>query len=293
MSLLKDEIELNVQEAELYAKKKVSQFPPILIWLVVIVLLAIIPAYYISRATAEKIWLARYEQGAITAKPSFTNPQAPTTTAVTLVNSGSGGFAAVTQISNQNLDLSVDNVPYSFIFYNAQKQQIYQYQGTLFLLPDQTKYITAPTFTPTEPIAYVNFQLPQPQNIPWQKRIDIPTVNLSTSLPQTFEQTSPLAFVAQGDFYNGSPYTLNKLRLTFVLFNQNQNIIGVSQRDESTVAPFERRAYKQLWPNMTAGNLSSVDVTADTDTLDPGDLSIPAVNTDSASDLSRPAPAKQ
>ena len=288
MSLLKDKIELDVQEAELFTQKELRQFSPILVWLVVITLLAIIPAYYISRSTSEKIWLSRYEQGAITAKPSFTNPQFPTTTPVTLVNSGSGGFAAVVKISNQNLDLSIDNVPYSFIFYNSQKQQIYQYQNTLFLLPDQTKYITAPTFTPTEPIAYVNFQLPQPQTLLWQKRINIPTVIFSASQPQTFEQTSPLAFVAQGDVLNSSPYTLSKVRLTFVLLDQNQNIIGVSQRDESTVAPFERRAYKQLWPNMTVGNLSTVDVTADTDTLDPNNISAPAISSSTASDLSRP-----
>jgi hypothetical protein len=287
MSLLKEKIELNVQEAELFAQKNLGSFPPVLRWLLVFMVLAIIPAYYISRSVSQKIWLARYEQGAIAGKPSFTNPQAPKISNVTLTVSGSNSLAAVVQISNQNLDLSIDNVPYTFTFYNSQKQQIYQYQNTLFLLPNQTKYVTAPTFTPTETIAYANFQLPQ--TLPWQKRLAIPTVNLSTSLPQTFEQTSPLAFVAQGDFVNNSPYTLSKVHLTFVLFDQSGNIIGASQRDEFTVAPFERRAYKQLWPNMIAPNLSRIDLTADTDTLDPDNLSAPAINSNSSSNLSRPA----
>ncbi len=291
MSLLKDKIELDVQEAELYTQKKLSQFPPVLIWLIVLALLAVIPAYYISRSLSQKIWLARYEQGAIVAKPSFTNPQAPQISPVTLTNSGSGGIAAVVQISNQNLDLSIDNVPYSFTFYNAQKQQIYQYQNTLFLLPNQAKYVTAPKFTPSQPIAYSNFGLPQ--TLPWQKRLAIPTVNFSTSQPQTFEQTSPIAFVAQGDFVNNSPYTLGTVHLTFVLFDQSNNIIGISQRDEFTVAPFERRAYKQLWPNMVAPNLNRIDVTADTNTLDPNNLSAPGINSNSSSDLSRPATRQQ
>jgi hypothetical protein len=286
MSLFKEKLELDIQEAEAYAEKNLNQFPRPLVWLIILVLLAVIPAYYISRSVSQKIWLARYEQGAVVAKPSFTNPKAPKVSDVTLATSGPGNFAAVVQVSNQNLDLSVNNVPYVFTFYNAQKQQIYQYQATLFLLPNQTKYVTAPTFTPSGQIAFADFELPQ--TIAWQKRLNIPAVNFSTSLPQTFEQYSPLAFVAQGDFVNSSPYTLSKVRLTFVLFDQNQNIIGVSQRDESTVAPFERRAYKQLWPNMTAGNLSRVDVTADTNTLDPNNLSAPAVNSDTSSDLSRP-----
>jgi hypothetical protein len=189
------------------------------------------------------------------------------------------------------LDLSFDNVTYTFTFFNSQKQQIYQYQNTLFLLPDQTKYVTVPTFTPTEPVAYVNFTLPP--SLPWQKRINVPTVNLVTSIPQTFEQASPLAFVAQGDFLNNSPYTLSKVRLTFVLFDKNQNIIGISQRDEETIMPFEQRAYKQLWPNMIAPNLGNITVTADTDTLDPDNLSAPAVNSSAASDLSRPTAPQQ
>jgi len=287
MALFKEKLELDIQEAEALAERGLSSYPPALRWFLILAVLAIIPAYYVSRGASQKIWLARYEQGAVSAKPSFVNPQAPTATPVTLTNSGSGGVAAVAKVTNENLDLSADNIAYSFIFYNSQKQQIYQYQDNFFLLPNQSKYLTAPTFTPTEPVAYVSLQLPQ--TIPWQKRLTIPTVNLSTSLPQTFEQVSSLAFVAQGDFVNNSPYTLAKVRLTFVLYDQNQKIIGVSQRDEQTVAPFERRAYKQLWPNMIAPNLSRVDVTADTDTLDPNNLSAPAVSPSSSSDLSRPS----
>jgi hypothetical protein len=182
----------------------------------------------------------------------------------------------------------LENVPYNFTFYNAQKQQIYQYQGNLFLLPNQTKYVTAPTFTPTEQITYSDFQIPAEKDLPWQKRLNTPIVNLETSIPQNFEQISPLAFVAQGDFVNNSPYTLAKVRLTFVLYDQNQKIIGISQRDEQTVAPFERRAYKQLWPNMTAPNLNHITVTADTDTLNSNNLSVPSIGSGSSSDLSHP-----
>ncbi len=291
MSLFKDKVELEIQEAELFAQKNLTQFPPALIWVVVIAFLAIIPAYYISKSMSQKTWLARYQQGAIMAKPSFTNPQAPKISLVTLTTSGPEDFGAVVQISNQNLDLSLDNVPFSFTFYNAQKQQIYQYQDKLFLLPNQTKYITAPTFSPSGQISYADFNLPQ--TLPWQKRLSIPTVSFSTSLPQTFEQTSPLAFVAQGDFLNNSPYTISKVRLTLVLFDQDNKIIGVSQRDEFTVAPFERRAYKQLWPNLVAPSLNRVDVTADTDTLDSTDLSAPTIQTNSSSDLSHPSAGKQ
>lgn len=287
MSLLTDKIEIDVQEAELYTKQALGQFPKLVVWLLAIGIIAIIPAYFTAKNISLKIWTTRYGQGAILAKPSFTNPKAPKISAVTVTIMGGGSFSAIAQISNQNLDLSADNVPYSFVFLDDKKREIYRYSDTLFLLPNQTKYITAPKFTLNGKITYANFELPEA--LPWQKRLAIPAVTFSTSLPQTFDQSSPPAFVVQGDFVNHSPYILKKVRLTFVLFDGSGNIIGTSQRDESTVTPFERRAYKQLWPNMAAGNLSRVDVTPDTDTLDPQNLSAPAVNSNSSSDLSHPA----
>ena len=94
--------------------------------------------------------------------------------------------------------------------------------------------------------------------------------------------------MVQGDFLNNSPYTLGKVRLTFVLYNNSGQVVGSSQRDEFTVAPFERRAYKQLWPNAQVPGLARVEVTADTDTLDPNNLSIAATPPSPASDLGRP-----
>ncbi len=286
MSLLKDKIEIGIEEVELEAQTTLGRFPPFFRWVFIFLILAIIPAYYIAKDVSCRIWLSRYGQGAITAKPSFTNPQAPQISPVSVTTLGSGQYAAIAQISNPNLDLSLDKVPYEFDFYNAQKQQIYSYDGAFFLLPNQTKYLTVPTFSLPAQITYANAALPQ--TLPWQKRLRIPQVALNTSLPSTSTQFSPEAFVVQGNFVNNSPYSLGQVRLTFVLFDTGGKIIGVSQRDEFTVAPFETRAYKQLWPNMTVNNLGQVQVTADTDTLDPNNISIPTVAPGPASDLSHP-----
>lgn len=287
MSLLTDRVEVGIQEAELEAQKALAQFPPILRLVVILVILAIIPSYYIAKNISQKIWLKKYQANLLVAKPSFTNALAPTTTPVSVTSLGPNQYAAITKVTNQNLDLAVDQAPYQFAFFNAQKQQIYSYSGKLYLLPNQSKYITVPTFTTTEQVAFTNFQFTG--DLAWQKRLSIPTVQLTTSLPITSEQLSPLAFAVSGDFFNNSPYSLAKVRLTFVLFDQSNTIIGVSQRNESTVAPFERRTYVQLWPNLAAPNLSRVEVTADTDTLDPTNLSVSASPSGSAGDLSHPA----
>jgi hypothetical protein len=285
MSLFKDKIELQIQEAELATQKSLERFPPLLKWLLVGCLVAIIPGYYAAKAISRHIWQNKYQKTQLTAKPSFTNPKAPVVSNITVTTLKQGSYAAVITISNPNFDLSLDQVPYQVIFYNAQKQQIYSYSDQLYLLPNQTKYLTVPTFTANNPVAYTNLQLPQ--TLPWQKRLQIPTVDLITSPANSSQESSPPAFVVTGDFTNNSPYTLGTVRLTFVLYDSSNNIIGVSQRDEFTVAPFERRSYTQLWPNSYVTDLGKIDVEAYTDTLNQNNLSVPAEASSSASSLSR------
>ena len=285
MSLFKDKIELEVEEMELAAQKSLNNFPPLQKWLLIVFLILIIPGYYTAKAISYHIAYNKYQQTLLTAKPSFSNAKAPVISAVTVTTLKQGSYAAVATITNPNFDLSLDNVPYQVIFYNSQKQQIYSYSDTLYLLPNQTKYLTVPTFTASDVVAFTNLQLPP--SLPWQKRLQIPTVKLLTSLPSPSQQSSPPAFVVTGDFTNNSPYTLGTVRLAFVLYDTSSNIIGVSQRDEFTVAPFERRSYTQLWPNSFAPILSKIDVQAYTDTLNQNNLSVPIEASSSASDLSR------
>lgn len=284
MSLLKDKIELEVEEAELGAKNVLARFPAPLRWLLVLLVLALIPAYFLAKNISYQTWLKRYQAGQLTAKPSFTSPEPPKISDISVTGLGPGQYAAAVKITNPNLDLSLNQVPFSFVFYNAQKQQVYSYSGRLFLLPNQTKYITVPTFSSAAPVVYDNFTLPSA--LPWQKKLAVPKVTLITPYPNTYEQAAPPAFVVEGSFSNQSPYTLAQVRLTFLLFDGAGKIIGLSQRDEFTVAPFERRTYKQLWPNISVPNLGRVEVAADTNTLDGKNIIVSGNG--SSADLSRP-----
>lgn len=99
-----------------------------------------------------------------------------------------------------------------------------------------------------------------------------------------------MAFVAEGSFQNQSPYNLGRVRLVFFLYDQNKRIISVSQRDEFTVKPYERRGYKQLWPGVYSTSVASAEVFAETDILDQENIFLPdsASSGTPASDLSRP-----
>ena len=276
MAFLKQKIEIGVEEAELKAAKTFSSFPAVVKWAIVLLSIACIPAYFIAKTASEKIWLARYQAGSVKAKPSFSNPLAPQISGLQLGRPSAGTYSAWAKISNPNLDLSLDNAGFKFNFYNSQKQLIFSYPDDkspekFFLLPNQSKYLTVPRFSTAEPIAYPNLTFDQ--NLPWQKRLAIPKVDLIAPKPQIRRQDSPKALIVEGYFVNNSPYGLKRVTLTFKLLDAQNKIIDVTRGAAFTVAPFERRAYNQPWPELSAAGADHAEVTADTDTLDPGNLS--------------------
>lgn len=286
MALLKEKIQIGIEEAELKTQKVLWSISPVFRWLLIIMALSIVPAYFVAKAISQKIWATRYQQTELKASPSFTDPKNVKISEVSLTTLGENLYSAVVQIANENLDLSAQNVPFEFNFFNAEKQLLYSYSDKLFLLPDQKKYIIAPRFSANEQIAFTEFRFVA--DPVWQKRLNIPGVELQTSTPNNYNQISPPAFVVEGNFINNSVYTLKQVRLNFVLFDSFGKIIGSSRRDEFTVAPYERRSYKQLWPNVIAPTLGKTEIVAETNTLDPNNLAIPTAPSSSASDLSRP-----
>jgi hypothetical protein len=287
MSLLKDKIEIQIEETELNVQKTLQSLPKVVRWFTIIITLAIIPAYFISQNIAYKILLNRYNQNQALAKPSFTNPSQPKNSNVYLTTLGQNQYAAAVMLTNLNLDLSVKQLDYQFIFSNSKKQEVYRYNGKTYLLPNESKYVIVPTFTTNEQIIFADFVLPE--KISWQKRIEIPKINLSTSLPKIGFELNPFNFYVEGNFVNNSNYELREAKITFVLFDQSGTIVGLSQRDEYTIKPNEQRSYKQLWPNMNPDNIDKVKVDVFTNPLNENNLKLSPYNPSPASDLSRPS----
>lgn len=286
MSLLKDKIELEIQEAELAAQKNLAEFPPILRWLVIMGLILTLPAYFVAKTIAYKTQTNELAATKTLAKPSYTDPKNPNVSNVYLTTLGPSQFAAAVLATNPNLDLSAKSVSYKFTFLNSQKQILHEALGKTFFLPNESKYLVVPTFNSPEKITFANFEFTD--GLTWQKKLAIPKVEITTSLPKTSFETSPPAFAIEGNFYNNSAYQLKQVHLTFILFDTQGTIIGASYRDEFTVNPFERRSYKQLWPNMNGDNVSRVQVFAETNQLDPGNLKIQNYGTGSSGSLDRP-----
>lgn len=287
MSLLKDKIELEIQEAEFKIQQNFGRMSPLFKTLTAVLLICAIPSYFAVKGLSAKYWQAKYRSLQTTAKPSFTNPKDPKIEGPFLTSIGEGIYSAVFILNNENLELSLNNTPYRIQFYNEQGENIYAESNKLFLLPNQKKYLVVPRIVTSEKIVSADLQFSQPLH--WQKRLHVPDIKLITSVPEFYHQFNPVAFVVEGNVENSSPFELKQIRLTFLVYNNERKLIAASQRDEFAVKPFEKRSYKQLWPNVFSENAAYVQVFGETNSLDPANVQTPSIEKNSSSDLDRPS----
>lgn len=286
MSLLKQKAELELELAELKTQQALLSFPTPLRWALIFCLIAILPGYIIAKKLSYNYWTKSYSQYLIAAKPSFSDPQNPKVGDAAILNAGSGFYSAVITVTNPNLDLSLAKTKYDIIFLNRQNEEVYRDSDEIFLLPDQKKTIIVPRFASTDEIAKTEFNFKE--ELRWQKKASIPSVNISTVVERTYSQIDPNAFVTEGYYTNPGSTQLGQVRLNFFIYSISGKLIGVSRRDDFSLNPGERRAFKQLWPNLYVESGAKVTVTAETNVLDPSNL-IPVTTPGSpASDLDRP-----
>lgn len=285
MSLFSEQFKYNARLGLFYTSQAIASVPPFQRIAIMFCIIALLPAYWITRVASNGYYRALYYTSEVEAHPSFENPKAVVTGPVKLLSAGTNSYSAYVQIKNENDSLAARTGNYKFTFSNKQGEQIYTTGGKFYMLPGQTKYLVVPRFNATEPVSSSSVEISE---VAWQNRIEIPKVALSKSLPQTYNQPDPQAFVVEGTISNDSPYNVGDARITYLLYNTNNNIISVSQRDEFNLRPQERRAYKQLWPGVFTTDIGKVDVVLETNVLDPTNVKVENANLNSGGLLKRP-----
>lgn len=266
---------LALQESTITIRGAFQAMPPLKRTIVLFLLIVFIPLFLAVRYGGEKILSARYARVALSAHPSYAVTLSPIVGDVKLLLNPNGSYSAYAKITNRNLDLSATNISYKFTFQNASGETIHTVANTLYLLPNEEKNLVVPRIDAREPLTRASLTIGGEQaGIDWEKRISIPTVQLRVSEPTLTEDVNPLMLSAEGSVVNNSPYDLQAVRLVFFLYDDKNNVIGVSQRDEFTIPAFGRRAYKQTWPGLYKADVERVQVNAYTNTMDPQNLTV-------------------
>lgn len=287
MSLLKEKLELKAEETEFKIIRMFSRFDAWQKGVILFCLLCAIPAYFISKAVANRYYTSNYQQYLIQGSPSFSEARELILDRADIAVLGQNEYSAALQIVNPNLDLAAKNVPYEikFLAVDGSEAAVAE-RGRFFILPNSKKFLIAPKILAQTSIASV--KLVFLQDIFWQKKYELPEVKLITSQPKGSDQLSPPGYALTGGVQNNSPYFIKEVKLTFLLYGAGGKIIGASQRSEFDIEPFERRDYKQIWSGISGKNVVRAEASAETNLLDKANLTVPEKNSAAgAGDLGR------
>ncbi len=228
-----------------------------------------IPVFYAAKFTAAQIILNRFYKTQIIAHRAAVTPQDVViieTKALTIVGKS---YSAYALIKNPNNDLVTKELKYTFHFYDAKGVELGNATDKTYLLGGEEKYLILPNIKLDQQPQKVSVQISQPV---WQYRSDVPSVVVSTGIPQFADSTSPIGFEVNGSIQNQSISTIGEVKIDGIVFDKLGQVIAVIQRTEDSVQPKETRPYQLFWPLPIADQVSNVRIIAETNVLDSNNI---------------------
>lgn len=239
--------------------------------LIIVLIIMLIPGVIGVRYGSELYFTKSLNQYAVAAHPAFDASEPLKVSTPKIVQNSNGIISAYAEVTNRNLDLAIENLRYTFHFFNAQGDESATISGETYLLPNEKKWIVLSRVQSLQNIQSATVEIDPPT---WQKRLNLPEVTLRMSEPYVYEEVNPLATVAEGSVVNNSPYNIKQASLLLVLYDKNDNVLAVTTREEYTLKAYERRAYKLQWPNIYKADVDRIELQAYTNVLDPSNLSV-------------------
>lgn len=266
--LKKQQIELEIQQAEFGIVEFFRTMPRWMKIASIVALILIIPMFFASKYATSYFYLKKLNKNEILVHVSQVVTLPVKVETVQALKITGTSYAAYAEIKNQNSELSSPNVTYTFNFLDANGNQISSANGSTSLLPGEDKFIVDPrTNLPAAPASVTISVNPNT----WQQRTNAPTVTLTETTP-TFADDGMGGFVIQGAVQNQSVYTIGTVVVNGFAYDSKGNVLAVTQTVYNTQAPGENRGYRLYWPDPEALQTASVKVFTDTNILDPSNI---------------------
>lgn len=178
------------------------------------------------------------------------------------VRQGVYDLAAV--IENPNPNYGAANLPYEFFLYDASGAIITSKQGSTFILPNKKTYIIEPAINIEQSIQDVKIVFGAPQ---WSK------LQSGFEIDQFFikdKQFNPIIdgngfYQVSGIVENKSAFDYDRVNVNIVLYDANNNPIGINKTEIRTLVASEERYFLSKWFSEITGETARVDIVAETD----------------------------
>lgn len=185
-----------------------------------------------------------------------------------LIKVENNDYDFVAKLYNSNTEYGSSDVEYELSFMNERNDEVFKKTAHFFILPGQTKYIVDSPLKFSEPVKRAIVVI---KKIDWQK-LDALSANGVSLEIRNFSYVpvnQPGAFSkVGGSIANNSNFDLNRVKIIVLALDQNSEIIAVNRTEILTFLAETTRGFEVTWYKSFAGEVSRVEVEADTDVFE-------------------------
>lgn len=183
-----------------------------------------------------------------------------------LILAGGNEFDAVATVRNPNTFAGAYSVGYTLTLLDAQAQAVATRTGVTYILPGQRRWIVVEGI-PRAGIVTAELTLAEPS---WSREVSrVVEIDLPIIREQFIPASDQSASRYEAVIANRSNYTLDRVDVAIILFDQADQIIGTAMTNIRTVAPGEQRYFQVSWPLQLAGMFDHAQVQVVTNALNP------------------------
>ncbi len=178
---------------------------------------------------------------------------------VKLLKVATGDYDILAEIRNPNPDYGSPKVDYDLVLSGQSKEELSRQNFSFYVLPGQTKHIIL-NFTNND-LNITQAQIAV-KNVEWNKlNLFDPQLVSFPVKDKKFNNTEFSAVVL-----NDSDFDFDTIDIVVILYDQNDNILGVNRSNINTLFSRTERYFKVLWPT-PIGGVFKVDVEPSTNLL--------------------------
>lgn len=234
-----------IQEIFLVIGDKVAPVKKIWWYILGIVLVALIPMYYLAKAGFVELMAKRYIAPQIVHSPAAKQPLQIIDKKIFSLSGNS--YSGYIKVKNINLEWGAASQQYMAEFKTLGGTSITKVNGSTYILPASEKIIVFSRFSseskPEEIVAALG------ETVFTHK----PEVTANFELERVNFQNNPDGLVIAAGVKNLTPFTVKKIDLPVIVFNNQNEIVGVNFTNINDVLSGDTRTFTYSWPIQVPG----------------------------------------
>ena len=174
-------------------------------------------------------------------------------------------YDLIAKIRNPNTEHGSSNLVYKFNLYGSDNNLIASLDEGTYILPGQTKYIVHTAAVLSEILERVEVII---ESVEWERLSDLVPEETSLVINQKELKNNPAPGISiglNGILLNNSGFDFSEVNIVGVLFDGEDNIIGVGESVVYTVEAQKDRSFSVVWSEEIIGSVVKTDIGAYTD----------------------------